>query len=102
MEGRGRWKGGGGGGVFPDFRSLHVKITTVPISPHPEEELGMGRREEGGGEGKDGEEAHSIHHLVITSSANISPEARHMYSPKVTCFYCEGYHMKQLKYMYIR
>ena len=28
-----------------------------------EEELGMGRREEG----KDGEEAHSIHHLVITS-----------------------------------
>ena len=43
--------------------------------------------EEGGGEGKDGEEAHSIHHLVITSSANISPEARHMYSPKVTSFY---------------
>ena len=70
-------------------------------------EVTWGRRggrdgEEGGGEGKDGEEAHSIHHLVITSSPNISPEARHMYSPKVTCFYCEGYHMKQLKYMYIR
>ena len=38
----------------------------------------------------------------FNSSGNISPEARHMYSPKVTCFYCEGYHMKQLKYMYIR
>ena len=58
--------------------------------------------EEGAGKEKDGEEAHSKHQLVITSSANISPEARHMNSPKVTCFYCEGYHMKQLKYMYIR
>ena len=43
---------------------------------------GRGGEGRGGREGKDGEEAHSIHHLVITSSANISPEARHMYSPK--------------------
>ena len=58
------------------------------------EEVTRGARdgEEGGGKGKDGEEAHSIHHLVITSSANISIESSHMYSPKVTCFYCEGYH----------
>ena len=46
MKGRGR---GGGCGVCPDIRSLHVKITTVPICSHQEEELGMGRREEGRG-----------------------------------------------------
>ena len=47
--------------------------------------------EEGRGEGK----RHTTG-VVITSSGNILPEARHMYSPTVTCFYCEGYHMKQL------
>ena len=45
VEGRGRGRGGGCG-VCPDIRSLHVKITTVPICSHQEEELGMGRREE--------------------------------------------------------
>ena len=35
--------------MCPDIRSLHVKITTVPICSHQEEELGMGRREEGRG-----------------------------------------------------